>query len=233
MKKFALPVNEWGVYGDLPDDIPPDVRYEADFVIGVVRNEAGEDEEYIIEPIFLDVVENLQTDGKKAFTTHTSITQVPPVVFKYNNILIMHNHSVQDYMIGVKETLEDIPTEILMKSLVDQRVMRYERKKGDGMKALESLVRSKSGINYNSELINYMMQQMVYEANEDEVGIRKMFDSMDQKDIIRFLGAVKAYSMIEETDNKELAKLLNSFKIEEIEAAVNREITDRYFLGFI
>ena len=48
-----------------------------------------------------------------------------------------------------------------------------------------------------------------------------------------FIGAVKEYSIAEEMSNETLGKLLDTYKIEEIEAEVNKAVTTRYFLGLL
>ena len=223
----AIPTKDWGVLGEVESN----GRDIGDFVIGIdVEN--GNVKEYVTEKIFVDLVNALQS-GEKGFTAYVNIQQVPPLIIRYNKCVLFHNYDVQDHMIRIKDALQEIQTDIIIQSLVESRMSGFERKKGRGMKALEALVRSKTGVNYNEALINYMVQQVIYEAFEDKIGIGALFQEMTRDEIFEFMGAVIEYMLTEETSNERLAQLLNTYQIGEIEAAMNREISYKHFLGLL
>jgi hypothetical protein len=231
--RFSYPINEWGVDGDI-EEFQGDGRLQIDCVIGVEKDSKGNELEYITEPMFLDLLESIQTaDARKMFNIYTNIQQVPAVIFMFNNTLIIHNDVVQEYMQIIRKQLENVQTDILMDAIVEDKIIKYTQKKGNSFRALEAIVRGGSGINFNSRLIAYVVQQMIYESEADQLGIQTLFNEMENIDIIRFIGAVKEYGLTEETRNVHLSKLLDNFAIEEIENAMNREITNRYFLGMI
>ena len=226
MKK-AFPISDWGYIGDIDSE----GRKIANFVIGEETEEEG-DPKYITEPIFVDLANELQAK-REGFTATVNINSVPPFVIQYNKNVLLHNHDMQNYIEHIKNALEDIPTDYIMQYLIESRQLGYEKKKSAGVKTLESMIRSKTGVNYHSVLIMCMIRQMIYEMGESEPDIGEIFKKMTSPEIYEFIGAVIEYMMTEETSNEYLAELLNSYSIEEIEKAMNRDITYKYFLGIL
>ena len=70
-------------------------------------------------------------------------------------------------------------------------------------------------------------------GEEDPLKIHTILSQMTEDQIVDFIGAVKEYSIAEEMSNETLGKLLDTYKIEEIEAEVNKAVTTRYFLGLL
>ena len=146
----------------------------------------------------------------------------------------MHNGAVQNCYMKIKTALEDISTDILIKAIAEAKSSsRWSAKKGDGIRALEALVRAKTGVNYHTELILYTVKCSILETEEDPLKIHTILSQMTEDQIVDFIGAVKEYSIAEEMSNETLGKLLDTYKIEEIEAEVNKAVTTRYFLGLL
>ena len=171
---------------------------------------------------------------KKRYRLYQNLNQVPPIIVKYEKDVIMHNGAVQNYYMKIKTALEDISTDILIKAIAEAKSSsRWSAKKGDGIRALEALVRAKTGVNYHTELILYTVKCSILETEEDPLKIHTILSQMTEDQIVDFIGAVKEYSIAEEMSNETLGKLLDTYKIEEIEAEVNKAVTTRYFLGLL
>lgn len=232
VNRLALPTKDWGVkdQNDLYNN--KSGRKVGNFVIGLIVDKDGEPTDYIQEPIYTDLVTALQT-GQKGFSTVVNISQVPPVVFRYNKHVLIHNDDVPNYISGIKDALDEIPTDYIISSLVDIRLTKMERKKPQGIRMLESIIRSKTNVFYNTALIEYVVQEMIYNAREDNIGINQLFQRMSQKESLSFFGAVIEYLLTESTSNEQLAELLENHEIKEIEEAMNRDIAYKYFLGLL
>ena len=82
-------------------------------------------------------------------------------------------------------------------------------------------------------MILYTVKCSILETEEDPLKIHTILSQMTEDQIVDFIGAVKEYSIAEEMSNETLGKLLDTYKIEEIEAEVNKAVTTRYFLGLL
>ena len=163
---------------------------------------------------------------KKRYRLYQNLNQVPPIIVKYEKDVIMHNGAVQNYYMKIKTALEDISTDILIKAIAEAKSSsRWSAKKGDGIRALEALVRAKTGVNYHTELILYTVKCSILETEEDPLKIHTILSQMTEDQIVDFIA--------EEMSNETLGKLLDTYKIEEIEAEVNKAVTTRYFLGLL
>ena len=231
-KPFAFPVSKWGLIEEKPVSNNGE-REEYRVAIGEVRNEKKETIRYIEENIYQDVL-NVLINEDKQYRLYQNLNQVPPIIVKFKNDVLMHNSKIQDYYMRIKAALEDISTDILIKAVAEAKSSnRWSAKKGDGIRALEALVRAKTGVNYHTELVLYTVKSSILEADEDPLGIHTLFNEMTDDQIVDFIGAVKEYSIAEETSNETLGKLLDTHKIEEIEVEVNKAVTTRYFLGML
>lgn len=233
VNKLALSTKDWGVQ-DPQNDLYNNEsgRKVGNFVIGLIVDKEGEPTDYIKEPIYTDLVTALQS-GQKGFSTDVNISQVPPVIFRYNKHVLIHNDDVPNYISNIKDALDEIPTEYIINSLIDIRLARVERKKPQGLHMLESIIRNKTKVCYNMALIEYVVREMIYDAREDNIGINQLFQRMSQKESISFFGAVVEYMLTESTSNEQLAELLQNHEIREIEEAMNRDIAYKYFLGLL
>ena len=82
-------------------------------------------------------------------------------------------------------------------------------------------------------MILYTVKCSILETEEDPLKIHTILSQKTEDQIVDFIGAVKEYSIAEEMSNETLGKLLDTYKIEEIEAEVNKAVTTRYFLGLL
>lgn len=233
VNKLALSTKDWGVQ-DPKNDLYNNKsgRKVGNFVIGLIVDKEGEPTNYIKEPIYTDLVTALQS-GQKGFSTDVNISQVPPVIFRYNKHVLIHNDDVPNYISNIKAALDEIPTEYIINSLIDIRLARVERRKPQGLHMLESIIRNKTKVCYNMALIEYVVREMIYDAREDNIGINQLFQRMSQKEMLSFFGAVVEYMLTESTSNEQLAELLQNHEIREIEEAMNRDIAYKYFLGLL
>lgn len=233
VNKLALSTKDWGVQ-DPKNDLYNNKsgRKVGNFVIGLIVDKEGEPTNYIKEPIYTDLVTALQS-GQKGFSTDVNISQVPPVIFRYNKHVLIHNDDVPNYISNIKAALDEIPTEYIINSLIDIRLARVERTKPQGLHMLESIIRNKTKVCYNMALIEYVVREMIYDAREDNIGINQLFQRMSQKEMLSFFGAVVEYMLTESTSNEQLAELLQNHEIREIEEAMNRDIAYKYFLGLL
>ena len=230
--RVALPTKDWGIndQNDLYED--ESGRQVANFVIGANLNSDGEVVGYIQEPIYTDLVTALQSE-QKGFSTFMNINQVPPVIIRYNKQVLIHNNHITEYIADIKNALDDIPTDVIISSLAELRIKRATRRKADEIRVLEYMVKNKTNVRYNNALIEYVVRDMIYNAREDKLGINEMLQRMNQEESLRFIGAVVEYMLTESTSNEQLAVLLENHSIEDIEAALNRDITYKYFLDLI
>lgn len=162
-----------------------------------------------------------------------NINQVPPVIIRYNKQVLIHNNHITEYIADIKNALDDIPTDVIISSLAELRIKRATRRKADEIRVLEYMVKNKTNVRYNNALIEYVVRDMIYNAREDKLGINEMLQRMNQEESLRFIGAVVEYMLTESTSNEQLAVLLENHSIEDIEAALNRDITYKYFLDLI
>lgn len=230
--KMALPTKDWGIndQSDLYED--ESGRQVANFVIGVNLNPNNEVVGYIQEPIYTDLVTALQS-GQKGFSTLININQVPPVIIRYDKQVLIHNDQVVKHIENIKNALDDIPTDVIISSLVELRIKKASRRKADEIRVLEYMVKSKTNISYNNGLIEYVVRNLIYSAMEDKLGINDMLQKMSQDESIRFIGAVMEYTLTESTSDERLAALLENHNIEDIEETLNRAITYKYFLDLL
>jgi len=234
MKQYGYPVAQWGALGEEEVDINNPKRNISNCVIGEVKDDDGTPIDYITEKIFSNIIIAL-TEGKnkKEFAVFTNLGQKPQVIIRYNGEFVIHNNEVPDYMEEVRNALNSLPTKVILQALIDKRIMQANRKKGDGIRVLETMLKQQTGVNYNTELIYHMCQELLDENCSDNIGIKKLFKSMTFEDVVSFVGCVREYQMTEETQNLYLAKMLNQATIDEIAVATNNEITTRFFLGRI
>lgn len=223
--RSATPKQKWGF---MKNSIRQEERPIGDCVIGYDDSKEG-DAAYITEPMFVDIAKGITRSGDKRFRVMVDIKATPMVVVFYDGELLFHNHEIQSYLLELKDILNDIHTDIIIKALVDARLVTQKHAKGGNLKALENIVSEKFGNPVNSALLTYLMQSVLYDNDVDETGVRELVSQMDPEGIVVLLGSVYEYGLTEETDNEDLAKLLQKNSVEEIEAALHKEIAYRYF----
>lgn len=230
--RVALPTRDWGV--DNQNDLfeTQSGRKVGNFIIGYIKDEHGDAVQYIKEPIFVDLVTGLKSDQKN-FSVVVSIKQTPPVVFRYGKNVLLHNEEMTKYIADIKNALNDIPTDYIIDSQIDSILAKTYRKKGESIRALESLIRSKTKVLYNSALIEFVIRDMIYNSRDDKLGINEMLQRMNKEERFHFFGAILEYLQMESTSNETLSMLLENNDIKDIEEAVNRDIAYRYFLGML
>lgn len=239
-KRFAYPVESWGIDSDEKIIKTPDERNLLQCVIGCYGEEPNSPDEYITELIYEDLLVMAQKkrpgSKKKVVTTLTNIQQVPPVLFIYEGELCKHNPDMEKHIENIQKALDqEVQTDILIKGMAELRVMTFNQgeKKGNALKTVESMVRMSTGINYNADLIRYVVQTEVYRYLHKESQISDILSSMKSKELIQFMGDVKEYLLLEETRNKTLSDLIEKFGIQQISAEVNSMIADKYFFGLL
>lgn len=231
-RPISYPVSEWKLAPN-NEDPKPGERVELQVVIGEVRNEKKEIDHYIIEPIFEDIVNLLLSEERKNYTLLLNLKQVPTIAIKYNNDMIIHNNALPAHYQAIRDTMDDISTDTIMAALADARNRGSSDAKGDGLKALEALVRTKTGVPYHTELILYALRMYFMETEDDPFHLHELFNSMTQEKVVEFIAAAREYEIAEETRNKRLGELLKQADIQTIQASMNKIVTTRYLLGLL
>lgn len=234
-RPISYPVSGWSMVDDDSETQNNEStgRKEVNIVIGEIRNENREVIQYVIEPMYADILTLLLGEERKDCTLFQNLNQTPKLIIKYKNSTIIHNGEFEKHYQAIQNAIDDIATDVIMSALADAKNKTARKKKGDGLKALEALIKTKTGVTYHTELILYALRRSFMETEEDPLRLHDKFNSMSQEEIVDFIAAVREYEISEETRNKVLGELLKENDINVIQESMNKIVTTRYLLGLL